>query len=408
LTPTEAICSPSHPPWALPRQAPWLSQPPPSPVPTPIQSQQIKDCAAWWKQRGKCRALTEGDANTRYFHARASGRLRHNRIQLLEVDGVELFAHDDKVAAITAYYTGILGHQAVTSWTFSLEEIYADRAKAEAQALTAPFTDAEAWAAVKSMNSSSAPGPDGIGPSFYEAAWRTVGRDVMAFLHAFHASRVDIQRINRAYIVLIPKCPAATTPSSFTPVSLRNCPVKILTKVLTARLQAQIQKLVDIDQTGFLKGRSIAENFVYATELVQCCYKRKAPTVVLKLDFAKAFDSVDWAGLMSVLQTRGFPLQWCDWMLQLLRSSRSAVLVNASMVVPGHGSRANGGCVKGSLISVPVLTGCRRLAIHDQEGRGLDTTPPDRQCVPRPSVCGRHADSGEGSRGRCWSFEAMS
>ena len=69
--------------------------------------------------------------------------------------------------------------------------------------------------------------------------------------------------------------------------------MKILTKVLTARLQAQIQKLIDVDQTGFLRGRSISENFVYATELVQCCYKRKKPAVVLKLDFAKAFESVD-------------------------------------------------------------------------------------------------------------------
>jgi hypothetical protein len=47
-------------------------------------------------------------------------------------------------------------------------------------------------------------------------------------------------------------------------------------------------EMIDIDQTGFLKGRSISENFVYATELVQVCYKRKVPTLVLKLDFAKA------------------------------------------------------------------------------------------------------------------------
>lgn len=223
-----------------------------------------------------------------------------------------MFAHDDKVAAITAYYTRILGHQAATSWAFSLEEVYTGRQNAEAKALTAPLTDAEAWAAVKSMSSSSAPGPDGIGPSFYKAVCSTVGADIMSFLHAFHAGQVDTQRINWAHIVLIPKCIDATTPSSFRPVSLQNCPVKILTKVLTARLQAQIQKLVDVDQTGFLKGRSKSENFMYAMELVQCCYKRKAPTVVLKLDFAKAFDSVDWAGLMSVLQVRRFPMLWCD------------------------------------------------------------------------------------------------
>ena len=93
--------------------------------------------------------------------------------------------------------------------------------------------------------------------------------------------------------MLNPKCPGAATPSSFLPVSLQNCPVKILTKVLTARLQKQVQRLVDVDQTGLLQGRSISENFVYATELIQCYFQRKASTLVLKLDFAKAFDSVD-------------------------------------------------------------------------------------------------------------------
>jgi hypothetical protein len=66
-------------------------------------------------------------------------------------------------------------------------------------------------------------------------------------------------------------------------------------------LQQQLPKLIDVDQTGFIKGRSILENFVYATELVQSNYKRKAPTLVIKLDFAKAFDSVNWDSLDAVL-----------------------------------------------------------------------------------------------------------
>lgn len=61
---------------------------------------------------------------------------------------------------------------------------------------------------------------------------------------------------------------------------------------------------------------------------MQCCYKRKAPTVVIKLNFAKAFDLVDWSALLSILQARGFPSAWCGWMRELLQTSRSAVLVN--------------------------------------------------------------------------------
>lgn len=71
---------------------------------------------------------------------------------------------------------------------------------------------------------------------------------------------------------------------------------------------------------------------IYATELVQCCYKRKAPTLVVKLDFAKAFDSVNWDSLDRVLDARGFPVLWRNWMRRLLVSSRSAVLVNS---IPG-------------------------------------------------------------------------
>jgi len=73
--------------------------------------------------------------------------------------------------------------------------------------------------------------------------------------------------------------------------------------MLTTRHQQEIPKLIDVDQTGFIRGCSISENFIYAMELVQCSNQRKLPTLVLKLDFAKAFDSVDWGSLAVALRT---------------------------------------------------------------------------------------------------------
>ena len=93
-------------------------------------------------------------------------------------------------------------------------------------------------------------------------------------------------------------------------------------------MQAKIPKLINIHQTGFVKGRSISDTFVYAVELVQTCHKRKRPAIVLKLDFAKAFDTVNWARLTAVLQARGFDRRWIGWIQCLLSSSKSAVLVN--------------------------------------------------------------------------------
>jgi hypothetical protein len=253
----------------------------------------------------------------------------------------------------------MLGATADPQWDFDVSELYVGMATVDSASLVAPFTPTEALAAVKAMNSTSAPGPDGFGPSFYCSTWEFVGTTVMNFLSSFYDGTVmnflssfydgmaDLERINRAYIVLIPKTPGAVTPVSFCPISLQGCHVKIVGKMLTTRLQRQVSTLVDIDQTGFIKGQSISENFVYATELAQCCHKRKAATIVLKLYFAKAFDSVGWDSVLAILRARGFPDKWCDWIHQLQDTATSAVLLNG---VPGRWIS----CRKGLRQGVPL------------------------------------------------------
>ncbi|CAD6334964.1 unnamed protein product [Miscanthus lutarioriparius] len=150
----------------------------------------------------------------------------------------------------------------------------------------------------------------------------------MAFLQAFQQRQVQLGRINRSYMVLIPKKPGAVAMDAFRPICLQNCSIKILSKMLTRRLQKEIGNLIDLHQTGFLKGRSISETFVFAAELIQTCNKRRLPTLVLKLDFAKAFDTVIWESLDTILKARGFHDRWCAWMRDTLSSSKSAVLVN--------------------------------------------------------------------------------
>lgn len=184
---------------------------------------------------------------------------------------------------------------------------------------------------MKAMNKNSSPGPDGFGPGFYMAAWSTVAPAVMALAGAFFDGTAELERLNRSYVVLIPKSDAATKPGDYRPISLQNCSLKIVCKMLTTRMQREIPRLIDPDQTGFIKGRSISENFIYVVELVQCCNRRKLPTLVLKLDFAKAFDSVNWECLIAILLERGFPRLWCDWVLATLETSKFAVLVNGTL-----------------------------------------------------------------------------
>jgi hypothetical protein len=101
--------------------------------------------------------------------------------------------------------------------------------------------------------------------------------------------------------------------------------------VLANRLQPKIKSLVDEMQSGFLKGRSITENFSIAIEMIQCCNRLKRPIIILKLDFQKAFDSIHWEAIHATLQARGFPDKWIWWVNHLLHTSMAQILINGKI-----------------------------------------------------------------------------
>jgi hypothetical protein len=127
------------------------------------------------------------------------------------------------------------------------------------------------------MRTSSSPSPDGFGPTFYLKFWPVMGGAVMAFLNAFYQGMADFGRINQAHVVLLPTKVDVTTADGFRPVSLQNCAPKLTAKIITTRLQGVVTSLISDLQTGFVKGRSITNNFLFAFELLQCWRKRGAP-----------------------------------------------------------------------------------------------------------------------------------
>lgn len=93
-------------------------------------------------------------------------------------------------------------------------------------------------------------------------------------------------------------------------------------------MQLIIDYLIDPMQSSFIKNRSISENFILASKMVQSALKRKEPMIVLKLNFHKAFDTVSWDALFKTLEARGFPELWIRWMKCLLCTGKAQVIIN--------------------------------------------------------------------------------
>jgi hypothetical protein len=60
-------------------------------------------------------------------------------------------------------------------------------------------------------------------------------------------------------------------------------------------------------------------------------HARRCPSVLLKIDLAKAFDSVAWPFLLEVLEHAGFPTRWRGWVSAMLYTVSTKVLVNGRL-----------------------------------------------------------------------------
>ena len=134
--------------------------------------------------------------------------------------------------------------------------------------------------------------------------------------------------LNSANIALLPKKYGAEDISDFRPISLIHGIAKIIAKILSIRLGLLMDDLVSKAQSAFIKKRSIHDNFLYVKNLATRLHKSKTPALLFKLDIRKAFDSVRWDYIIDLLQKRGFPSKFRNWIVALLATSSTQVLLN--------------------------------------------------------------------------------
>jgi retron-type reverse transcriptase len=111
---------------------------------------------------------------------------------------------------------------------------------------------------------------------------------------------VSLQAINSSFITLIPKNSNQVTPNDFRPISLLNSILKLITKLMADRLQAIIIPLIHTNQYGFIKTRTIQDCLAWT--FVHQCQQSKRELVILKLDFEKAFDTIEHGTVMEMMQ----------------------------------------------------------------------------------------------------------
>lgn len=145
---------------------------------------------------------------------------------------------------------------------------------------------------------------------------------------AFYGNNVCLRSFNSSHITLIPKVDSPMNISDYRPISPLNSSIKLLTKILANRLQPIITKWVHKNQYGFIHTRTIQDCLAWAFEYFHICHHSRKETVIIKIDFEKAFDKIEHQVIMEMMKFKGFPDKWINWVDAILKSGNSSVLLN--------------------------------------------------------------------------------
>ncbi|XP_058725840.1 uncharacterized protein LOC131597146 [Vicia villosa] len=215
------------------------------------------------QQRAIADWIKLGDANNAYFHAIVRGRQKQNGIHILvDQNGSNLTEPKDMEVEVLRFYKDLVGTAATNLLHVDIEVLrqgtqLKDTSKRD---LIPPITEQEVWKALRSIGSTKTPGLDGYNAKFFKQAWNIVKGDVLATIYDF---------FEHNHI-----------------------------------------------QSTFLPGRVIHDNILMAYELLRG-YIRKHISIrcAIQMDIQKAYDTVEWPALATIMRELNFPGRFIDWIM---------------------------------------------------------------------------------------------
>ncbi|KAK3227435.1 hypothetical protein Dsin_007297 [Dipteronia sinensis] len=202
--------------------------------------------------------------------------------------------------------------------------------RSEMDMLEAEFTTEEVWDVLDKCDGNKAPGPDGLNLNFFKAHWEVIREDFMRFIKEFHKDGTLVKDLNNTFLTLILKTLNPVSMGDFMPISLIGAMYKIFAKVLANLIKKVMHSIIGEFQMAFVKGRQIIDSFVIAEEIINMWKKDQVEGLLVKLDFEKAYDSVDHGLLDYMMECMGFGDRWRGWICNCISTPFLSVLVNGS------------------------------------------------------------------------------
>lgn len=108
----------------------------------------------------------------------------------------------------------------------------------------------------------------------------------------------------------------------------------MLAKVLARRILRVLEEVISLNQSALIGGRNILDGVVAVNDIVDEAKKKKEKMFLFKIDFEKAYHSVDWKFLLEMMRMLGFGEKWVGWILECISMEEASILIKGSPTSP--------------------------------------------------------------------------
>ena len=161
--------------------------------------------------------------------------------------------------------------------------------------LEQPFSLKELEDSIKRSKPNKAPGPDGYTNEFLKIFKDELKTWLFRAYNEAYALGSLSDLITMGTITCIPKSgKLRNTLKHWRPLTLLNGSYKFLSSMVAERLKSILATIINNDQTGFISNRFIGENTRLIYDTIIYTEAEQIPGLLIIVDYAKAFDTIEW------------------------------------------------------------------------------------------------------------------
>jgi hypothetical protein len=226
--------------------------------------------------------------------------------------------------------------------------------------------------ALDNSNFSSSSGWDGLSFKVIRKFWDQLGPLMLKMTkETFRAGELT-ETFKMGLIKIIPKKGNAHKIGDWRPITLLCCGYKIVSGVVAKRLEKHLMKIIGRAQKGFLKEKNINTCTLNIMNCISQSWKNFEPMGVLCVDFSKAFDSVEHAAVLKIMEFFNFGPVMAGMVMTLLNGRKARVIMEGGYSEDIQIQRGTPQGDRASPYIFIIVIEVLLIKIRSMEGKGID------------------------------------